>query len=62
MELGAVDFIAQPKLNVTSGIADYQQEIVEKLDFQQKRNPKNVPFVMPVRKQFPCNTEVQKRF
>ncbi|MFT6270273.1 MAG: two-component system chemotaxis response regulator CheB [Alphaproteobacteria bacterium] len=40
MELGAVDFIAKPKLNVASGIADYEQEIVDKIRIAAKTKPK----------------------
>jgi two-component system chemotaxis response regulator CheB len=40
MELGAIDFIAKPKLNVASGIADYQQEIVSKIKIAAKTKPK----------------------
>ena len=40
MELGAVDFIAKPKLNVVSGIAEYQQEIVDKIRMAAKTKPK----------------------
>jgi two-component system chemotaxis response regulator CheB len=31
LELGAIDFIAKPKLNVAHGIGEYQTEIVEKI-------------------------------
>lgn len=31
LELGAIDFVTKPKLDLASGFADYQSEIVEKL-------------------------------
>jgi two-component system chemotaxis response regulator CheB len=31
LELGAIDFIAKPKINVATGIGEYQQEIVDKI-------------------------------
>jgi two-component system chemotaxis response regulator CheB len=31
LELGAIDFIAKPKLNVANGIGEYEKEIVEKI-------------------------------
>jgi two-component system chemotaxis response regulator CheB len=31
LELGAIDFIAKPKVNVAHGIAEYQQEIIDKI-------------------------------
>jgi two-component system chemotaxis response regulator CheB len=31
LELGAVDFVAKPKLDLSSGLAEYAQEIVEKV-------------------------------
>jgi two-component system chemotaxis response regulator CheB len=40
MELGAIDFIAKPKLNVASGIAEYQQEIVDKIRIAAATTPK----------------------
>lgn len=40
LELGAVDFIAKPKIDVAMGIDSYQQEIVEKIRVAAKSKPR----------------------
>lgn len=40
LELGAIDFIAKPKLDVARGIGEYQQEIVEKIRVASKTRPR----------------------
>nr|WP_136250889.1 chemotaxis response regulator protein-glutamate methylesterase [Ningiella ruwaisensis] len=40
LELGAIDFIAKPKLNVAKGISDYQQEIVQKIKIAAASRPR----------------------
>jgi two-component system chemotaxis response regulator CheB len=40
LELGAIDFIAKPKLDVARGIGEYQQEIVEKIRVAAKTKPR----------------------
>jgi two-component system chemotaxis response regulator CheB len=40
LELGAIDFIAKPKLDVANGIAEYQQEIVDKIRIAAKAKPR----------------------
>jgi two-component system chemotaxis response regulator CheB len=40
LELGAIDFIAKPKLNVTQGIGEYQQEIVAKIKVAAASKPR----------------------
>ena len=36
LELGAIDFIAKPKINVANGIGEYQQEIIDKIRIASK--------------------------
>ncbi|MDT0595224.1 protein-glutamate methylesterase/protein-glutamine glutaminase [Glaciecola petra] len=43
LELGAIDFIAKPKLDVVNGIGQYQQEIVEKIRAAANTTPKASP-------------------
>ena len=40
MELGAIDFIAKPKIDVANSIGEYQQEIIEKIKMAAKATPK----------------------
>lgn len=40
LELGAIDFIPKPKLNVAKGLSEYQQEIVSKIKVAAKSKPK----------------------
>lgn len=40
LELGAVDFIAKPKLDVVKGIGEYQAEILSKIRMASKTRPK----------------------
>lgn len=40
LEIGAIDFIAKPKINVAEGIGDYQREIVEKIKMAASSKPK----------------------
>lgn len=40
LELGAIDFIAKPKIDVAKGIGDYQQEILEKIRIASRIRPK----------------------
>lgn len=40
LEMGAIDFIAKPKINVTQGIAEYEQEIVQKIKIAATSKPK----------------------
>ncbi len=40
MELGAIDFIAKPKVDVTNSMGQYQQEIVEKIKIAAAAKPK----------------------
>lgn len=42
LELGAIDFIPKPKLDVSNGIAGYQQEILEKIRMAAKTKPKRI--------------------
>lgn len=43
LELGAIDFIAKPKLDVVKGIGQYQQEIVDKIRAAAASKPKVSP-------------------
>ena len=50
LELGAIDFIAKPKLNVTQGIGEYQKEIVAKIKVAAASKPKaRVPSIASTR-------------
>jgi two-component system chemotaxis response regulator CheB len=40
LEMGAIDFIAKPKLDVARGIAEYQQEIVHKIKIAAASKPR----------------------
>jgi two-component system chemotaxis response regulator CheB len=40
LELGAIDFIAKPKLDVVKGIGEYQKEIVDKIKAAAQSKPK----------------------
>ncbi|WP_371194364.1 chemotaxis response regulator protein-glutamate methylesterase [Glaciecola sp. SC05] len=40
LEIGAIDFIAKPKLNVAHGIAQYQHEIVQKIKIAAASKPR----------------------
>lgn len=40
LELGAIDFIAKPKLDVANGISKYQKEIVDKIRVAAKAKPR----------------------
>lgn len=40
MELGAIDFIAKPKLNVAKGMGEYEQEILAKIRMAAQTRPK----------------------
>lgn len=40
MELGAIDFIAKPKVDVANSMSQYQQEIVEKIKIAATARPK----------------------
>jgi two-component system chemotaxis response regulator CheB len=40
LELGAIDFIPKPKLNVARGLGEYQQEIVSKIKTAAKSRPR----------------------
>jgi len=40
LELGAIDFIAKPKLNVSHSIAEYEQEIVAKIKMAAASSPR----------------------
>lgn len=40
LELGAIDFIAKPKLDVVKGIAEYQAEILSKVRIASKTKPR----------------------
>ena len=43
LELGAIDFIAKPKLDVAKGIGEYQDEIVAKIRVAAKTRPRQRP-------------------
>lgn len=40
LEIGAIDFIAKPKIDVARGIGEYQQEIVQKIKIAAASKPK----------------------
>lgn len=42
LELGAVDFIAKPKVDVTSGLENYAKEIIEKVRMAAKANVRSM--------------------
>lgn len=58
LELGAIDFVTKPKIDLASGFSDYQSEIVEKLKMAAGAKVR----ALDTRKIDPANLEVAPRF